>query len=127
MALTKIDAPTTGGGGAAASAPPKTITVRNYSGNTALMYTVPTGRKFVGYVGSFSGYQHYHFITASGQTVNNGTTSIQRYGHFFARGESNNSYHQSDRPITLHAGDQIHTTNNGGNHNTMVLGEETDV
>lgn len=126
MALTQIES-SSGSGSGSTSTPPKTIAVRLYSGNTTLMYQVPAGRKFVGYTGSFASYANWMFITPSGETVNNGTTSVQKYGSFFTQGMTSNNYWQSDRPITLHAGDMIHSNNQGGNGNWMILGEETDV
>lgn len=105
--------------------PPKTIAVRQYSGSTTLMYTVPSGRKFVGYIGSFANHGYWMFVTPAGETVNNGTTSIQKYGSYFHEATSN--MWTSDRPMTLHAGDMVHSSNQGGNGNWMILGEETDV
>ena len=119
------DAPSTGS--SSNPKPPKTIVVRLYSGSTTLMYQVPEGRKFVGHAGSFANTGTWFFVTPSGQTVNNGTTSIQKYSSYFRQGSTNNSYWQSDRPMTLHAGDMIHSDNQGGNGNWMILGEETDV
>jgi len=127
MALTQIAVSSDSGSGSTAT-PPKTIAVRVYSGNTALMYTVPAGRKWVGRIGSHASNSssYFVFITPSGQTVNNGTTSIQMFGTFFHQ-NSHGSYSNSDGLITLHAGDMVHTANNTTNGNWMLLGEESDV
>ena len=127
MALTRIEASSGSGSGSTAT-PPKTIAVRNSVNSTTLMYTVPAGRKFVGWCGSYTGGSAtWFFITPSGETVNNGTTSIQKYGSAFVAGQTNNNYWQTDLPFTLHAGDMIHSNNNGGSQILEILGEETNV
>jgi len=127
MALTKIESSSGSGAGSTAT-PPKTIAVRSSSNSTNLLYTVPVGRKFTGWCGSFTGGTGtWFFLTPSGETVNNGSTSIQKYGSAFIAGQTGNNYWQTDLPFTLHAGDMIHSNNNGGSSILQVFGEETDV
>ena len=124
MALTQIESSSGSGSGSTAT-PPKTISARVYSGSTVLMYQVPEGRKWVGRLGSHvsNSSSYFFFITDTGSAVS--ANSVQMFGTFFHQNSHGN--YENDGLITLHAGAMVHTGNNGGNGNWMLLGEETDV
>jgi len=124
MALTQIPQEATEvATSASAAAPAKTIAGMNYTTANTLMYLVPAGRKFEGFVGIASS-NAYLSIVVAGATLSNSTNSNKLDQ---TKMPMPNQYWGSTNNIkfTLHAGDKIY----GSNTNSVaakILGVETD-
>ena len=120
------------GGGAA----PTTVSIRLYGNHSlVLMYTVPTGKKFVGKIGTntTSGTSYYISVLKSGGDTSAGTDLVPVVSRWFLgthmSGSSNSgnvSIGGDEGSITLQAGDTLYTDNNSGNLSYYILGTESD-
>ena len=124
MALTKIPQETTIAIATSPTVvPAKTIACMNYTTADTLMYLVPAGRKFEGFVGIASS-NAYLAIVVAGATLSNSVNSNKLDQ---TKMPMPNQYWGSTNNIkfTLHAGDKIY----GSNANSVaakILGVETD-
>tara|TARA_Y100000114_G_C11750778_1_gene324185 strand:- start:295 stop:666 length:372 start_codon:yes stop_codon:yes gene_type:complete len=100
-------------------APDKQICVKQNSAG-AVAYTVPAGRKFVGWFGHQYGIQSYYCeITTTGTS----TTTIRYYGGLGAE-PYNQRNPTHDQTLTLLAGTSLKNSPSGSN--CYVLGVESD-
>lgn len=123
MALTKIEL--AGAGAGSTATPPKTIAIGFYGSTGTLVYTVPTGRKFVGnFWNAATGSVDAGFVVLAGASVDLSTTNF-------------NSSTQSTWPpysgqypdysvvLTLNAGDTLYSSPNS-NVRVRIMGVESD-
>lgn len=114
--LTPVDSAASSGGAVAAA---DTQIALQGTTNLAVIYTVPAGRKFVGWVsneGSSSGSSYLSWLSSGG-------INIRHYSSFSAEPTS---YKYFPAPqVTLLAGTSV--LNGGGSYNTHVFGVESDV
>lgn len=115
-----------------ASSPPKLVTGFSASDNFMLMYTVPEGRKWVGYLGSRNeGSRLGGWITPAGETPSTGYNTGQKSQYIVSNayksmGASNSYGNHAAYEITLHAGDMIHSYNSTTNAQISFHGVESD-
>ena len=120
-------------GGAAA---PTTVSVRLYGNhNQVLMYTVPTGKKFVGKIGTntTSGTSYYISVLKSGGDISAGTDLVPVVSRWFlgtnmssTSNAGNVSIGGDEGSITLQAGDTLYTDNTSATLTYYILGTESD-
>lgn len=128
MALTKIEIASSSSSGSSSSSsssgstsnPDTQIAVEGGS-SSAVLYTVPTGRKFVGWVSS-----RYNYDTnqAYSPKLKVGSVEVLHQSSFSAQPYSSTRSPMSAPQITLLAGTSV-TVGNTGN-NTYVFGVESD-
>ena len=121
MALTQIAVPATSSGTAATPQPDKQIGAIS-SSNNAVLYTVPEGRKFVGFAGHERTYNTagYHAILVTPD----GSTEVMHTGGFASFSTQYYSQGSTTVELTLMAGVTI--KNGGGSNNCVVWGIESD-
>lgn len=99
--------------GAGSSAPTKTIHLRKTGGGHATIYTVPTGKYFVGYV-------YLNATTNPAPKINEVEINVNNMNAGF-------NYEAPLIPLTLAAGTVVKTHNNtSGSFYTYVTGAEYD-
>lgn len=120
MALTQIAATASSSGGSATPQPDKQIAALSTS-NNAVLYTVPDGRKFVGYAGHERTYngQGYHAILVAPDG-----TEVMHTGGFSSFTSQYYPQGSTTVELTLMAGASI--KNGGGANNCVVWGIESD-
>ena len=121
MALTQIAVPASTSASSATPQPDKQIGALSSSSN-AVIYTVPEGRKFVGYASHERSYYTagYHAILVTPD----GTTEVMHTGGFATFSTQNYSQGSTSVELTLMAGVTI--KNGGGSNNCVVWGIESD-
>ena len=121
MALTQIAVPASSSGSSTAPQPDKQIGAISSSSN-AVLYTVPEGRKFVGFASHERTHysRGYHAILVTPD----GTTEVMHTGGFATFSQQQYSQGSTTVELTLLAGVTI--KNGGGSNNCVVWGIESD-
>ena len=108
-------------GATAAAVPDKTIIAQYYGTANGLMYTVPTGRKFTGYLWTHNAIEA--FIVLSGATLNNSSNAISSTQSMWPPYSTN--YTDGTPQFTIHAGDAVYS-GASSNQRTRLVGVESD-
>tara|TARA_B100001939_G_scaffold316179_1_gene301928 strand:- start:5918 stop:6271 length:354 start_codon:yes stop_codon:yes gene_type:complete len=104
-----------------APSPDKTILSQYYGSANGLMYTVPTGRKFTGYLWGHSSIEQ--FIVLSGGTLNNSSNAVSSTQSMWPPYSEN--YTNGTPQLTLRAGDAIYS-GSSSNYRARLVGVESD-
>ncbi len=105
----------------AAATPDKTILAQYYGSANGLMYTVPTGRKFTGYLWAHNAIES--FIVLNGGTLTNNSNAISSTQSMWP--PYSTQYTDGTPQVTLRAGDAVYS-GASSNQRTRLVGVESD-
>lgn len=105
----------------AAAAPDKTILAQYYGSANGLMYTVPTGRKFTGYLWAHNAIES--FIVLNGATLNNSSNAISSTQSMWP--PYSTQYTDGTPQFTIREGDAVYS-GASSNQRTRLVGVESD-